>query len=361
MFIDDYTYSVKLYLLPYILPIIHVALLGSIYSTVALAAERYITICHPFMRYRSYYRGTTFILPVVLFAFLYTLPKFFELRLSWEPLRNMSTLSMNESTAEIPMFRAKLMATDMRKDKTYIRVYLICMNFLVQIVIPFAVLIGFNWLTYRTMKESEKTLLQNIRVHYQSNRNRTSTIRNNSENSTTNENITIQSSTNGGSSQNGNQAISTKNKATSLRKREVILSRISIYIVFVFLFCHSVRIVPNIYEMVCTYTKPDKKPLAFPPWVLAFTHLSHLLVTFACSANFYIYFAKYGSRSIFKRNQNERISQRNPTCINRSEGDRTRSQYQTSRLEVEHNGATSTTTLFKNKSSPNLFSNRRGV
>ena len=52
MFIDDYTYSVKLYLLPYILPIIHVALLGSIYSTVALAAERYITICHPFMRYR---------------------------------------------------------------------------------------------------------------------------------------------------------------------------------------------------------------------------------------------------------------------------------------------------------------------
>ena len=53
---------------------------------------------------------------------------------------------MNESAAaeenEIPMFRAKLIATDMRKDKTYIRVYLICMNFLVQIVIPFAVLIG---------------------------------------------------------------------------------------------------------------------------------------------------------------------------------------------------------------------------
>ena len=101
-----------------------------------------------------------------------------------------------------------------------------------------------------------------------------------------------------------------------------------------------------------SFFQPDKKPLSFPPWVLAFTHLSHLLVTFACSANFYIYFAKYGSRSIFKRNQNERISQRNPTCINRSEGDRTRSQYQNSRLEVEHNGATSTTitTLFKNKS-----------
>ena len=46
-----------------------------------------------------------------------------------------------------------------------------------------------------------------------------------------------------------------ENKATSLRKREVVLSKISCYIVFVFLFCHSVRIVPNIYEMVTTYTQ----------------------------------------------------------------------------------------------------------
>ena len=52
MFIEDYTLSVKLYMLPYALPIIHMALLGSIYSTVALAAERYITVCHPFLRFR---------------------------------------------------------------------------------------------------------------------------------------------------------------------------------------------------------------------------------------------------------------------------------------------------------------------
>ena len=272
MFIDDYTFSVKVYILPYILPIIHIALLGSIYSTVALAAERYITICHPFMRYRcalkkkilgvprtiffehfpyyyyrSYYRGTTFILPVVLFAFLYTIPKFFELRLSWKPVGNTTQEGAgNESIiVEIP----KLEATAMRKDKTYIRVYLICMNFLVQIIIPFAILIGFNWLTYRTMKESEKTLLQNIRVHYQSNRNRST------RNSETGENVTIQN----GQQSIQNAATLTKNKATSLRKREVILSRISIYIVFVFLFCHSVRIIPNIYEMICTYTKVSWK------------------------------------------------------------------------------------------------------
>ena len=52
MFIEGYTLNVKLYILPFILPIIHIGLIGSIYSTVALAVERYITICHPFLRYR---------------------------------------------------------------------------------------------------------------------------------------------------------------------------------------------------------------------------------------------------------------------------------------------------------------------
>ena len=52
---------------------------------------------------------------------------------------------------------------------------------------------------------------------------------------------------------------SPKNKATSLRKREVILSRISFYIVFVFLFCHGVRVVPNTYELITTYTQVSAK------------------------------------------------------------------------------------------------------
>ena len=145
--------------------------------------------------------------------------------------------------------RARLVATEMRKDNTYIRVYLICMNFLVQIVIPFTILIIFNWLTYRTMKESEKTLLNNIRVHYKSQ------TRLNQEQVTIVAEPVHQMDQMVQSSPNSRRAQLTKNKATSLRKREVILSKISIYIVFVFLFCHSVRIVPNIYEMICTYTK----------------------------------------------------------------------------------------------------------
>merc|ERR1719499_739678 len=84
-------------------------------------------------------------------------------------------------------------------------------------------------------------------------------------------------------------------QASSLRRREVILSRISIYIAFVFLFCHSVRVVPNAYELVTTYTKAEDELLSFPGWVLRFVNLSNLLVTFACSVSFYIYYRKLGT------------------------------------------------------------------
>ncbi len=68
--------------------------------------------------------------------------------------------------------KARLVATDLRKDKLYVRVYLICLNFLVQILFPFISLIALNFLTYRTIKESEATLLQNIRFVIHQGKNR---------------------------------------------------------------------------------------------------------------------------------------------------------------------------------------------
>ena len=48
---------------------------------------------------------------------------------------------------------------------------------------------------------------------------------------------------------------SSSNNIVSVRKRELVLARISIYIVFVMLLCHSVRLIPNTYEMIQTYTQ----------------------------------------------------------------------------------------------------------
>ena len=55
----------------------------------------------------------------------------------------------------------------------------------------------------------------------------------------------------------------------------------------------------------------ENEPLKFPPWILSFTHLSHLCITFACSANFYIYFAKYGRKNLSLLNNITRQRQSN--------------------------------------------------
>ena len=43
------------------------------------------------------------------------------------------------------------------------------------------------------------------------------------------------------------------NPVANLRKREVILAKVSLCIVVIFFVCHGIRIVPNTWEMVQTY------------------------------------------------------------------------------------------------------------
>jgi hypothetical protein len=38
-----------------------------------------------------------------------------------------------------------------------------------------------------------------------------------------------------------------------MRDKEVAMAKVSLLIVIIFLICHSIRIVPNTYEMVQTY------------------------------------------------------------------------------------------------------------
>jgi hypothetical protein len=58
-----------------------------------------------------------------------------------------------------------------------------------------------------------------------------------------------------------------------------------------------------------------QRHLSFPDWVHRFTNVSHLLITFASSANFYIYFAKYGRRSPFANASGKAFSPGLPDVI----------------------------------------------
>ena len=240
--------------------------------------------------YRSSYKSANYILPVVVFSFVYTIPKFFELKLvnqDDDPVAFRAL--MNSSGRNNGSFPDSLVVpTELRQNKLYFILYLICSNFVVQILIPFVTLVVLNYKTYRCIKDSERNLIQNYCVHF-NNRNaapttekadgvmlqivherRKSILNEMAASQNVLQMVPITMSTDEEpdvmvvasawrhlTSNEENQI----NKATSLRKREVVLSRISFYIVFVFLFCHSLRIVPNLYEMIHTQVKINKAKL----------------------------------------------------------------------------------------------------
>ena len=73
---------------------------------------------------------------------------------------------------------------------------------------------------------------------------------------------------------------------TEIRNREMSLVKISIVIIIIFIVCHSIRWIPNTYELIQHVKNGD---FQWPNWIKSFTHVSHLLTTFNSSIIFYIY------------------------------------------------------------------------
>ncbi len=69
------------------------------------------------------------------------------------------------------------------------------------------------------------------------------------------------------------------------RRRENRLTRISLCIVWLFLFCHIWKIIPTVYELM--YGSIEK----WPQWLLVIQDVSHALIVLNSSINFLIYVA----------------------------------------------------------------------
>ena len=67
------------------------------------------------------------------------------------------------------------------------------------------------------------------------------------------------------------------------RRRESRLTRISLTIVWLFLFCHIWKLIPTSYEVF--YARDE----IFPKWMHYIKHLSHALIVLNSSLNFLIY------------------------------------------------------------------------
>jgi hypothetical protein len=67
------------------------------------------------------------------------------------------------------------------------------------------------------------------------------------------------------------------------RRRENRLTRISLGIVWLFLFCHIWKLIPTVYELI--YSNETD----WPVWMYYIKHLSHALIVLNSSLNFLIY------------------------------------------------------------------------
>ena len=172
------------YVTPWILPLIQVSITGSIYFTILITIERYLTVCHPFYMFRRRYQTTTVIILVAVFSFAYNLPRFFEIKMQLEhesdwysgdmfhatlgqdgvrlirvshDIKNSTAANQTTSALDIilPSYKYKFVPTKFRMNSYYFRLYSLYGNLFVNGVIPFAVLIVLNVLIIRGLRTIE--------------------------------------------------------------------------------------------------------------------------------------------------------------------------------------------------------------
>merc|ERR1711899_612304 len=75
------------------------------------------------------------------------------------------------------------------------------------------------------------------------------------------------------------------NQSIHNKKNEIALAKVGLTIVLIFILCHSVKWIPNIYELV-RLSGNDKRQ--WPPWIESTTHIAHFLMSLNSSVNFYV-------------------------------------------------------------------------
>ena len=152
----------------------------------------------------------------------------------------------------------------MRRNKYYYSIYIIGLNFVIHGIIPFVIIITLNTLTYRELKEIEsKPSFHSCHSTVTLSRQRQQSFKENES-----PRIVIRS--------------------FNIKRNELVLARVSLVIVLVMLICHSIRWIPNIYELIQRISTEDDK-IEWPLWVESYTQVSHLLTVCNSSVNFYIY------------------------------------------------------------------------
>ena len=308
------------YIAPKALALLQVAQTGSVYCTISISLERYLTVCHPFYFSGKNWSARRYIIPIVLFSVLYNMPRFFELRtkyiesdedVSFNVTKsnetfyshgqenhlynetNLSYLFPSNSTQQDNKYTTEYISTttdniqnnrgynygfeltSMRQNKYYVSIYIIGLNFIVHGLIPFPVIITLNALLYRELVEIITT---------------SPSLFNSQSSSIASPQCDLSSSLT--SFQNETRRTPGRRRLVGrIKLSGIMLAKVSIAIVVVFVICHSVRWIPNTYELLERVRQDtEDESMPWPLWVEYTTEISHFLTVLNSSVNFYIYY-----------------------------------------------------------------------
>ncbi|KAH8398807.1 hypothetical protein KR222_007502 [Zaprionus bogoriensis] len=131
---------------PAMFPIGMIAQTASIYMTFTVTLERYVAVCHP-LRARAlctYGRAKIYFIVCVCFSLAYNMPRFWEvLTVSYQPPNSSTVLHC-------------VRPSPLRRNATYINIYIHWCYLIVNYIIPFLTLAILNCLIYRQVKRANR-------------------------------------------------------------------------------------------------------------------------------------------------------------------------------------------------------------
>jgi len=338
------------YIVPFAIPIGQISMTGSVYFTAAITIERYLTVCKPFYMVSRNLSARPMSFGIMLFAFLYNFPKFFEMstlhnicyynqtytteirrvtfnsencehqfyaKKKWRtfPFELLSDDESNghygQSNSSMSLHIYGIEGSALRFNSAYVQAYTIYSNLLINGIVPFFLVIILNvWIVVELQKTDFPLSPKSSRKREES-----------------------------------RHSIFAPNSPTisSRKRKELGVAKISLTIAMIFILCHFVKWIPNIHEMIMhiqgripvptkeieivanvvismnvtsneiiasnsSYVKVTS-PITtstvysigeegspgqdyWPNWIRRVMCISHLCLAFNSSVNFYIYFIK---------------------------------------------------------------------
>ena len=256
----------------YIMNYLHVEFIHPVRSML-MVSSTYMMIVLSYERYRAVsgttaYQGNvndilnpwrhlmTYVVPVLLGSIIFYLPKFWELELALvqDPMLNTTIANVTNSSSVMDItFTGRIVSTPLRHNSSYVLWYVTILNTLMTSVVPFAALVYLNikiYLGLQRILDRRRTLRMRVREQ--------------PESATYHERV----------------------------KRNESQTMLLLLIVCVFLFCHALRFVLNMAEII-THESERKATengcFGVQYWMLIAAIFSNFLVYLNSSANLFVY------------------------------------------------------------------------